>query len=207
VTEYEWLTGDDPTPMMEFLREEERSRKLRLFAVACCRQVERRLAAASAARLLDLAESEGGLSRSLSRAIEEFFRDPMVAVMGNLSEAIDGAIHADPYEAARGALNALVWFEEDQLGDPGRERHARLVREIFGNPFRAVTFVPEWRTSTAVALAQQMYEARDFSAMPILADALQDAGCDNDDILNHCRDAGVTHVRGCWVVDLVLGKE
>ena len=51
-----------------------------------------------------------------------------------------------------------------------------------------------------------MYESRDFSAMPILADALQDAGCDNDDILNHCRDP-VRHVRGCWVVDLVLGKE
>ncbi|MBY0458328.1 MAG: hypothetical protein K2V38_13385 [Gemmataceae bacterium] len=66
-----------------------------------------------------------------------------------------------------------------------------------------------------------MYESRDFSAMPILADALQDAGCDNPDILDHCRNAGggsgepaggssaeaAAHVRGCWVVDLVLGKE
>ena len=52
-----------------------------------------------------------------------------------------------------------------------------------------------------------MYESRDFSAMPILADALQDAGCDNDDILNHLRDATATHVRGCWALDLVLGKE
>jgi hypothetical protein len=51
-----------------------------------------------------------------------------------------------------------------------------------------------------------MYESRDFGAMPILADALQDAGCDNDDILNHCRDEKATHVRGCWVVDLVLDK-
>ena len=51
-----------------------------------------------------------------------------------------------------------------------------------------------------------MYESRDFAAMPILADALQDAGCDNDDILNHCRDERPRHVRGCWVVDLVLGK-
>ena len=68
------------------------------------------------------------------------------------------------------------------------------------------TFDPDWRTSTAVALAKQMYESRDFAAMPILADALQDAGCDNDDVLNHCRDANGAHVRGCWVVDLVLGK-
>ena len=55
-------------------------------------------------------------------------------------------------------------------------------------------------------LARTMYDSREFSAMPILADALQDAGCDNDDILAHCRDANQVHVRGCWVVDLVLGK-
>ncbi|VTR93307.1 Uncharacterized protein OS=Sorangium cellulosum (strain So ce56) GN=sce5710 PE=4 SV=1 [Gemmata massiliana] len=71
---------------------------------------------------------------------------------------------------------------------------------------RAVPFSPSWRTSTAVALASQMYEAREFGALPILGDALQDAGCDSADVLNHCRAPGV-HVRGCWVVDLVLGKE
>jgi hypothetical protein len=69
-----------------------------------------------------------------------------------------------------------------------------------------VVFDPRWRTDTAVALARLMDESRDFSAMPILADALQDAGCDNNDILEHCRGPG-PHVRGCWVVDLVLGKE
>ena len=79
-------------------------------------------------------------------------------------------------------------------------------RDIFGNPFDPVAFSPEWRSSTAVALAAQMYESRDFSAIPILADALQDAGCDSADVLSHCRDAGAPHVRGCWVVDLVLGK-
>src|SRR5262249_33328398 len=81
-----------------------------------------------------------------------------------------------------------------------------LIRDVFGNPFRTVAFSPEWRTDTAVALARQMYEGYEFSAMPILADALQDAGCDSADILNHCRGEG-SHVRGCWVVDLVLGKE
>jgi hypothetical protein len=83
---------------------------------------------------------------------------------------------------------------------------AHLLRDIFGNPFRPVAFAPAWRTDTAVSLARQMYESRDFSAMPILADALQDAGCDNAEILDHCRGPG-PHVRGCWVVDLVLGKE
>ncbi len=79
--------------------------------------------------------------------------------------------------------------------------------DVFGNDFRPITFDPAWRTDTAVSLARGMYESRDFGAMPILADALQDAGCDNEHILNHCRGISTTHVRGCWVVDLVLGKE
>ncbi|MBN9118355.1 MAG: hypothetical protein J0I06_04200 [Planctomycetes bacterium] len=78
--------------------------------------------------------------------------------------------------------------------------------DVFGNPFRPVTFSPGWRTDTAALLARTMYDSRDFSAMPILADALQDAGCDNTDILSHCRETNQVHVRGCWVVDLVLGK-
>jgi len=76
-----------------------------------------------------------------------------------------------------------------------------------GGPLQPVTFVPEWRTDTAIALAKQMHESREFSAMPILADALQDAGCECAAVLDHCRDTSHTHVRGCWVVDLVLGKE
>jgi hypothetical protein len=65
---------------------------------------------------------------------------------------------------------------------------------------------PGWLTDTVLALARQMYASREFSAMPILADALQDAGCEEEQILNHCRGPG-PHVRGCWVVDSVLGKE
>ena len=81
-----------------------------------------------------------------------------------------------------------------------------VIRDIFGNPFRPVAIDPAWRTTTAVAIGKGMYDSRDFSAMPILADALQDAGCDNDDVLAHCRAENGIHVRGCWVVDLVLGK-
>jgi hypothetical protein len=82
---------------------------------------------------------------------------------------------------------------------------AALVRCVFGNPFRPVAFDPGWRTSDAVALAKGIYDDRAFDRLPILADALQDAGCTNDDILAHCRNDG-PHARGCWVVDLVLGK-
>jgi hypothetical protein len=82
---------------------------------------------------------------------------------------------------------------------------ADLVRDIFGNPFRPVAIDPAWRTETVLALARGIYEERAFDRMPILADALQDAGCTNEDVLGHCRGPG-PHVRGCWVVDLVLGK-
>ena len=81
--------------------------------------------------------------------------------------------------------------------------YAELANEVGPHP---VAFRPAWRTDTALSLARQIYESRDFGAMPILADALQDAGCDNEDILHHCRESG-PHVRGCWVIDLVLGKQ
>ncbi|MBY0461211.1 MAG: hypothetical protein K2V38_28135 [Gemmataceae bacterium] len=93
------------------------------------------------------------------------------------------------------------------MSEPEERIQASLVRDIFGNPFRPVTFAPDWRTESAVLLARGMYESRDFGAMPILADALQDAGCDNGDILAHRREANQVHVRGCWVVDLILDKK
>jgi hypothetical protein len=81
-----------------------------------------------------------------------------------------------------------------------------LLHDIVDDPFRSVTFDPSWRTDTVLTLTRQMYEAREFSTMPILADALQDAGCEDEAILAHSRDPRQVHVRGCWVVDLVLGK-
>jgi hypothetical protein len=94
------------------------------------------------------------------------------------------------------------------LADACRNREVlvAIIRDIYGNPFRPVACDPTWRNDTVVSLAKHTYESRDFSAMPILADALQDAGCENEDILNHCRDPKQVHVRGCWVVDVVLGK-
>jgi hypothetical protein len=81
-----------------------------------------------------------------------------------------------------------------------------LLRDIFGNPFRPVAIDLSWRTTTVVALAEGIYQDRAFDRMPILADALMDAGCEDEAILEHCRSEG-PHVRGCWVVDLILGKE
>jgi hypothetical protein len=86
---------------------------------------------------------------------------------------------------------------------------ASLVRDLF----RPVTFAPAtvspawlaWNDGTVVKIAQAIYDERAFERLPVLADALEDAGCDNADIRRHCREPG-EHVRGCWVVDLLLGK-
>jgi hypothetical protein len=110
-----------------------------------------------------------------------------------------GCVEVEALRTIASRVNKGGWYDD-------RMPTCNLLRCIFGNPFRPVTFSPSWRTDTALSLAQQMYESRDYSAMPILADALQDAGCESEDVLNHCRDASVTHIRGCWVVDLLLGK-
>jgi hypothetical protein len=90
--------------------------------------------------------------------------------------------------------------------DTHQLRFAGLLREIAGNPFALATFDPAWRTTTASQLARCAYETRDFLVLPILADALQDAGCDDEDLLGHLRDRDAAHVRGCWALDLVTGK-
>jgi hypothetical protein len=82
---------------------------------------------------------------------------------------------------------------------------ADLLRCVFGNPFRPLAFDPAWRTPTAVALAEATYAARDFAGLPVLADALEDAGCDAAELLAHLRGPG-PHARGCWALDAVLGK-
>jgi hypothetical protein len=104
-------------------------------------------------------------------------------------------------------VEAVAYLKPSSYFPPPQFHSVPLLREIAGDPYRPVKFKPEWRTDTVMTLARQMYDSREFSAMPILADALQDAGCNVETMLNHCRDTSLTHVRGCWVVDLVLGKE
>jgi hypothetical protein len=121
------------------------------------------------------------------------------------------------YDGAREVVDWLTGADRVVKLDPDALRHcpipvgavlrrsALLLRDIVGNPFRSVAADPSWLTATVVTLARQMYEGRSFSLMPILADALQDAGCGDEAVLSHCRGNG-PHIRGCWVVDLVLGK-
>ncbi|HJZ56083.1 MAG TPA: hypothetical protein VKE74_14040 [Gemmataceae bacterium] len=95
----------------------------------------------------------------------------------------------------------------DDIHRAERTAQVRLLHDIFGPlPFREVAVQPGCLTSDVVALAKGIYDEKAFDRMPILADALQDAGCDHDELLAHCRAANGEHVRGCWVIDLLLGR-
>ena len=87
-----------------------------------------------------------------------------------------------------------------------RDAQVLILRDVFHNPFQPVTLDPAWTTPTVVQLARSLYEERRFEDLPVLADALEEAGCRDAAVLGHCRGPGV-HVRGCWVLDLLLGKE
>lgn len=96
-------------------------------------------------------------------------------------------------------------LQRDDITDSNRPLVASLLRELIPNPFLPLIWNPVWFTSTVRDLAAHIYTRREFTALPILADALQDAGCDAEQILNHCR-ANKPHTRGCWVFDAILAK-
>jgi hypothetical protein len=108
-----------------------------------------------------------------------------------------------PCFVAENILNATELLGQK---DAAERSIIHIIRDIFGNPFCPVSINPSWRTSTVLALATGIYSDRAFDRMPILADALQDAGCSNEDILNHCRGPG-PHTRGCFVIDLLTGRQ
>jgi hypothetical protein len=95
---------------------------------------------------------------------------------------------------------------EDYPNSPERPKQSDQLRDIFGNPFRPVALDQAWLTPTVTSLAQAIYADRAFDRLPILADALEDAGCTDSCNLEHCR-GGREHCRGCWVVDLLTGRE
>lgn len=229
MTEAEWLACDNPTPMLKCLQGDASDRKLRLFGCLCCRRhwhclldERSRMAVEMTELWADGLASEAELEAAESAA-DRAREGVVTARQGgeySISERFTNAARAagllatvNPFSTDRclviaGYCRVIGLHETDESDRPESEDTSlsAIIRDIFGNPFRAVAFSLDWRTTTAVLLAKQMYESRDFTAMPILADALQDAGCDDEDVLSHCRSGGV-HVRGCWVVDLVLGKE
>jgi hypothetical protein len=103
---------------------------------------------------------------------------------------------------------ASIWIAANSAKERERTVQADLLRDLIGNPFRPIIIEPKWLTWSNNAVPEQaeaIYQERAFDRLPSLADALEHAGCTNADILAHCRQPG-EHVRGCWVVDLLLGK-
>jgi hypothetical protein len=216
MTEQEWLACDDPTPMLEFLKGKASDRKLRLFAVACCGWLPGygsfhfphqlvRTAELFADGLVDVAELVDLRTASYigdGDAVSEATMPPdegQFIIHAILAAEITSWHRANPKGSRRRthAIQQKVIIERRSISE--------LLRCAIGNPFRSVSIETTWHTSTVLALANGIYEEKALDRMPILADALQDADCDNEDILNHCRQPG-DHVRGCFVVDRLLGK-
>jgi len=214
VTETEWLSATSACSLLHAARELSSERKYRLSAAALARHLFPAVTHPDLSRGIELAEqlTDGTASGAEIERAREFFGS--MTYVGHYEAR--GIVGEDMFLASliREALkpqarrSRVIAHLSDYVADRPENPQCGLpeLRDIFGNPFRPVPFSPSWRTDAAVSLARQMYESRDFSAMPILANALQGAGCHDAHILDHCRGPG-PHVRGCWVVDLVLGKE
>jgi hypothetical protein len=231
MTEQEWLTCTDPVPMLEFLRARANDRKLRLLMAAACRRVLHLLDERQYRALVEAGErvADGSLSpASLARyrtscppvshsdlVVEERrwqehsrdFNGPVLAIRAvwlsgsRDRHRVDECLHY----AARGLLARHAIPEE-------HANQCRLILDIFGNPFCPMALDPAWLRPIVTRLASAVYEERhlpsgelDPARLGVLADALEDAGCDNAELLGHLRGLG-PHVRGCWALDLLLGR-
>jgi hypothetical protein len=153
-------------------------------------------------------DAESAAARAIVWLLEEGW-------LAQLYDVTDSTAQALAHLAEREVFPASAPFRParpEQGNDVFRREQARqcaLLREVFGDPFLPKSIDPMWLAANdgaAVHLARGIYEGRAYEEMPILADALEEAGCDDTDMLWHCRH-GKDHVRGCWVVDLLLGKE
>jgi hypothetical protein len=217
MTEAEWLSCTDKKAMAAVLGFNLSRRKERLFSIACCRRTWHlftrpgvREAILVGERYADGQASAEELRLALRTLQAARAKQPTASLYGRAYEIatiattswLSGGLRAADFGALASPAEG-----EDPAAAQRREQQAisDLIREIFGNPFRPARFDPAWRTASVEAMAQSIYADHDFDAMPVLADALEEAGCDEADLLSHCRSGG-PHFRGCWAVDLILGK-
>lgn len=241
MTEEEWLTCIDLHDRVVFLGDKASDRKLRLFAVACCRRLLGLCADLRLQKAIDVVEryadgltSEAQLARVYGKCKNDdhYEKGPVPFYLQTTACLLTwhSALQADwdpsicERPAAFAAKNAPVCAintvgalaERDGGESAGctacpleEKAQATLLRDIFGNPFRPPPALDSswlsWSDGILPKLAQAIYDDRAFDCLPILADALEEAGCNNADMLNHCRQRG-EHVRGCWIIDLLLGK-
>jgi hypothetical protein len=210
MTEAEWQACADPRNMLRHLGDRAGKRRCFLFACAC----ERRLweqPDCEKEKILAAERYADGLAEAdeLLAALEDIGID-LGAPENVLKNPLSWARYESEDSAEFAANVAPKDNEEDWRAAYDAERgiQAVLLRCIFGNPFRPASADPSWlacNDGAAPKMAQAIYDDRAFDRLPLLADALEEAGCDDREILDHCRSGG-EHVRGCWVVDLLLGK-
>lgn len=208
MTEDQWLKATEPDVLLKWLQTNKKNlastRQCRLFSCACCRLLWRKLSPEDQERV-ELAEN---------------FAD------GLIEEASLRKVRSSAVGKGHAAVSWALWLPETWLSRPESaarssagyarytsiknhaQRQVELLRDIVANPYSPVKLDPawlQWNGGVIRKMADSIYDDRAFDRLPILADALEDAGCTNEVLLKHCRSKG-PHVRGCWAVDLLLGK-
>jgi hypothetical protein len=202
--------------MVEFLRGKASERKLKFFAAASFRHLAYLLPDSRQHRGIEMLEQEAEGKASLE-TMREVTRDVRHALPASNFIAGDTGVD-DPYyialmlyrELVSSSLAVHALHATAGLADSAAEERVQcsLLRDIFGNPFYPISLDPAilaWNDCRVRKIAQGVYDEGAFDNLPILADALEEAGCQDADLLTHCRQPRL-HVRGCWVVDLLLGK-
>ncbi len=217
-----WVAARDPASRDVLEPLELSPRLTRLFAVAVCRDIWGLLTDERSRAAVEIAERHADDRATIRErrvaykaASDVYFglcemygsdQRPEIAIPSLAASAARDAVdtHARAGRAAdyAAATAGGGLAGGDRAGQRQvRERQGRLLAAIVGPGYE---LLPAWHTLDAIALAKTCYETKDWSIMPVLADALQDAGCENDDVLDHCRGDG-PFVRGDWVVDSLLG--
>jgi hypothetical protein len=223
MTEGEWLTCTDVLALLAepTAHGEKAKRRLRLFSIACCRRLSRWIVNPRLLKCLEASEryadgklKDSGLDHWTAEANKSWQAAEKSAKRIRNKAAVIRAHHAiaytcltDRYEAY-GSAARIILGAEKEFGKPFveemRSLFPRLFRDVFPNPYRPIRFDPAWRTATVARVAGAIYADQGWDEMPILADALEEAGCSEGKVLAHCREPG-TLVRGCWVVDWAKG--
>jgi hypothetical protein len=201
MTEETWLASGDFWSLLEHAKRHASPRKVRLFACACCRHFFWRRMSDKVRRAVEAAEAYA--DHRIGKREVVAAREPVKRRLGSHHPVVAAwwATHGRPREAA-------FWMPWETLRPRWAPDVAKTLcdlREVVGNPFRCPALDPLWLTPDVAALARGIYEERAFDRLPVLADALEDAGCTDPAVLAHLRSGG-EHFRGCWALDAVLGN-
>lgn len=203
---HRWLHDNDLEAMIRHVHDRQRPRKMRLFLAACLRRVveSTQVDLPGAARYLSSVDMVEQLADGQAKALVLGLHRAALEA-GALALAINAAL-LDPLtlEQVRLCLAYLVASVDAPLPVEAPTVACGYLRDVFADPFAPVEINPHWRTSEVREMARGIYDERAFDRMPILADALLDAGCEDEAVLGHCREA--VHLRGCWLVDGLLGR-